>query len=406
MKTAMKQTSLRFAFVVLCIACRVEDISFGKDALPEPPTKLDVRLVDVDGKPVEGAHVGAFCCFFPESRAALIPKSNDSKPDECNWRYYPPNVISDKEGRAHIDYMYGISGIVARHVGRRLVAIEKIAPEQSKGTVTVSMRPPCLVHGRLVSKELEARGRQIHWSNVYLFLNDGRGRLMACESLEREFHFYVVPGEYKLEAYGEMTHSVMKSITVKAGQADVVVDPIDLPPTRLALLEGQPAPELQDIAGWKNSGPIRLSDLRGKVVLLDFWGYWCNPCVGSMPELFSVYDKFRDQGLVVIGVHVAVGDKIDTAAKLDEKLTGIKKRLWKDRDIPFPVALAVEHRVPHRPDIEAKATCPAAAAYGITGYPTCVLIDRQGRVVGNFYASDKTAMATLEKALREKPPAR
>ncbi len=191
-------------------------------------------------------------------------------------------------------------------------------------------------------------------------------------------------------------------MTVRPGERELKVETIDLPPTRLVLLEGQPAPEFREVAAWRNSRPIKLANLRGKVVLLEFWGYWCGPCVGTMPELFSIYDKYRGQGLVIIGAHVDAGEGIDSGAKLDEKLESIKKKQWKGRDIPFPVALLSEHKVPYRPDVEEKARCQLAADYGITAYPAGVLIDRQGRVQGAFCPGWEPDEAALMKMLAEK----
>ena len=54
--------------------------------------------------------------------------------------------------------------------------------------------------------------------------------------------------------------------------------------------------------------PITLSDLRGKVVVLNFWASWCPPCRAEMPALNAVYDKFRDQSLVVLGVNTTYQD--------------------------------------------------------------------------------------------------
>jgi thiol-disulfide isomerase/thioredoxin len=48
--------------------------------------------------------------------------------------------------------------------------------------------------------------------------------------------------------------------------------------------------------------PFELKDLRGKVVLIDFWATWCGPCRGALPELKAVHEKYRDQGLAVVGV--------------------------------------------------------------------------------------------------------
>lgn len=65
----------------------------------------------------------------------------------------------------------------------------------------------------------------------------------------------------------------------------------------------QPAPELRGIDGWINSRPLTLAELRGKVVLLDFWTYSCVNCIRTFPYLKEWYRKYGDQGLVIIGVH-------------------------------------------------------------------------------------------------------
>jgi len=63
--------------------------------------------------------------------------------------------------------------------------------------------------------------------------------------------------------------------------------------------DGTPA-GLQDL----NGAPIRLADLRGKVVWLNFWATWCPPCQGETPVLRDIDDQYRDKGLVVVGVAV------------------------------------------------------------------------------------------------------
>lgn len=63
------------------------------------------------------------------------------------------------------------------------------------------------------------------------------------------------------------------------------------------------APELQGIAGWINSDPVRIADLKGKVVVIDFWTYSCINCIRTLPSLTTWYDKYEKDGLVIIGVH-------------------------------------------------------------------------------------------------------
>jgi thiol-disulfide isomerase/thioredoxin len=64
-----------------------------------------------------------------------------------------------------------------------------------------------------------------------------------------------------------------------------------------------PAPELTGITNWINSQPLTLASLKGKVVLIDFWTYSCVNCVRTFPFLKAWYSKYKDQGLVIIGVH-------------------------------------------------------------------------------------------------------
>jgi thiol-disulfide isomerase/thioredoxin len=64
-----------------------------------------------------------------------------------------------------------------------------------------------------------------------------------------------------------------------------------------------PAPEFAGIEQWLNTDPLSLANLRGKVVLVDFWTYSCINCLRTLPHVSRWYEKFRDRGLVVIGVH-------------------------------------------------------------------------------------------------------
>ena len=65
----------------------------------------------------------------------------------------------------------------------------------------------------------------------------------------------------------------------------------------------QPEVELTGITNWLNSPPLTLSQLKGKVVLIDFWTYTCINCIRTLPHIESWYQQFKDKGFVVIGVH-------------------------------------------------------------------------------------------------------
>jgi thiol-disulfide isomerase/thioredoxin len=63
------------------------------------------------------------------------------------------------------------------------------------------------------------------------------------------------------------------------------------------------APNFVGISNWFNSAPLNIAGLRGKVVLVDFWTYGCVNCVNTLPHVTELYAKYKDRGLVVVGIH-------------------------------------------------------------------------------------------------------
>jgi thiol-disulfide isomerase/thioredoxin len=107
----------------------------------------------------------------------------------------------------------------------------------------------------------------------------------------------------------------------------------------------------------------KLSDYRGKIVLLNFWGTWCGPCVAEIPMLRDVYDRYRDRGFEIIGMDVERGASLaDVRAFLAEK-----EIRWPNAQ-PASIRELVEGRLQ------------------ILGYPTTILIDRQG-IIANVHPS-------------------
>ena len=151
------------------------------------------------------------------------------------------------------------------------------------------------------------------------------------------------------------------------------------------------APEI-NIAEWIDHKPVKLSDLRGRVVLLDFWATWCAPCLYTMPKLKTLHDRFKKDGLTVIGLTQffgRAGDKVLTPEEELEHLRSYKK----DLKLPYAFAVAADE------DNDVR--------YGVRSIPTAFLLDRRGRVryisVGAGGASHHKELSDNIKRLLAEP---
>jgi cytochrome c biogenesis protein CcdA len=97
------------------------------------------------------------------------------------------------------------------------------------------------------------------------------------------------------------------------------------------LAKPYPAPEIAGITAWINSPPLTIAELKGKVVLIDFWTYSCINCVRTLPYVKDWYDKYHDKGLVIIGIHTPEFD-------FEKVLANVQSAVTRD-GIKYPVAL-------------------------------------------------------------------
>jgi uncharacterized protein (TIGR03067 family) len=351
------------------------------------PEQVTVTVTGSDGKPTTGATLFEF----------MSHRENDkAKP---GWQFSKP-VKTGADGTAKVPYeQLRFHPLAARDESRKQMGFAAVSPMSlQKGVATVVLKPECRLNGSIVCEELRKAGKPLGWSSAYLMY--GGQRIGYYDSTAGKLEFPVPPGTYTLHAYGSDLRGRDVTVTVPAGQSEFTVKPIALAASRLLLLQGGPAPELEGVVGWKGD-KVKLADLKGKYVLLEFWGYWCGPCVHSMPVLIELHEKFADKGLAIIGVHVDLDGEVDTAAKYDDKIAPIKKGLWEDKSLPFPVVLTSGKRIESGDNQSIRGG--AAAQYGILGYPTTILIDREGKVLGKFHARDaKKAVAEVEKLLSDK----
>jgi|SRR5579863_510940 len=147
-------------------------------------------------------------------------------------------------------------------------------------------------------------------------------------------------------------------------------------------------PEFSRIAGWINSPALTSAGLRGKVVLVDFWTYSCINCIRTLPYITKWYEKYQDQGLIVVGVH--------TPEFSFEKEEANVKQATVRHGIRYPVALDNDYGTWN--------------AYDNHYWPAHYLIDAQGRIreehfgEGDYEETEKVIQTLLAEArLLHKP---
>jgi thiol-disulfide isomerase/thioredoxin len=274
---------------------------------------------------------------------------------------------------------------------RTLMGIRQVSRDDPGKELKLVIQPTCEVTVSLTCRELEHLA-QGPWSTVMVH-KEGL-RLLERISADGEHAFRLPPGEFELGAAARDTYMKRPKLTIKAGERQKPIA-IGLVPTRIAQLVGKTAPELTQIKGWKNGGPVKLADLKGKVVILDFWGHWCGPCIGRMPHLMELHDKYADKGLVIIAVH---DDSVENIEELEKHLEKIRKEDGNGRDLPFLVALDGGGELPVE-GRHAAVRGATTAAYGVPFWPTYVLIGRDGIVQGAIAMHRPEHVARIEQAL-------
>ena len=170
-------------------------------------------------------------------------------------------------------------------------------------------------------------------------------------------------------------------------------------------LIGYPAPPIHFI--WSTAKPEikSFADLKGKIVVVDFWATWCGPCIASFPHMRELVDKYKDQPVVILGVTSPQGyvvypkakdpkeRKVDTKEQKDELE---RMPAWvKEMDMTWTVAVSTENCF--NPD------------FGVQGIPAMAIIDAKGIVRFNKLSPRSNEVVedidTLLKEMKDGAPA-
>jgi thiol-disulfide isomerase/thioredoxin len=156
-----------------------------------------------------------------------------------------------------------------------------------------------------------------------------------------------------------------------------------------SIIGSSPLYGLSGATGWINSPPLTAKQLKGKVVLVDFWAYSCINCIRAVPYVRAWAEKYKDSGLVVIGVHTPEFD-------FEKQLPNVQKAVRKF-DIPYPVALDSNYAIWN--------------AFHNQYWPAHYFIDAKGRVryehfgEGEYDQSERWIQELLKEAHAKPMPA-
>lgn len=162
---------------------------------------------------------------------------------------------------------------------------------------------------------------------------------------------------------------------ILSGTAHAAKPLADLLVVHEAARHDAPVFEIENLAGGKTG----LEDYKGKIVLLNFWATWCMPCRAEMPGMETIWQKYKDQGLVIAAVSVDEGSRgrIETFSKLF--------------DLSLPILLDPESKV--------------SDLYKVSNMPTSFLIDRDGKIISRIVGTDDwtspEAIQLVEKLLSQ-----
>jgi thiol-disulfide isomerase/thioredoxin len=387
------------------------------------------RVLDPQGSPVPNTAVGWHLNFLADGSGEMLPSfggalavtdregSFEIAP-MLELHFYMSRPAPESEALCFADPSFRSESYQLLEPNRTIrmafEVFDTIRPDQPmKVTLKPSRRVRIPIDPGFVTSNRETQFDSQIWvtprkemskSRLFLITRDlGAKKGSRTQAGETVLEEDLPEGTYQLEVNlrdaktSESLAEARREIIVPRGDGPLDLAPLALEPADFLKIVGKAASEI-DATDLDTGRPVKLADFRGKVVVLDFWGYWCGPCLANMPYLTALKRKFEGRPLEILAVH---DQSVQSRAVYDRKIAAARQRIWGGRDLPFRVLL--DRPDPKKPDdLNPEGTGTTVLRYGITGFPTLFVIDRDGTMIGQVGVSHHDRLESLVRELLEK----
>lgn len=265
-------------------------------------------------------------------------------------------------------------------------------PDDKEGRIELLQQAASIMELEFVKSHVAEKGLFPLWATTHLQLFSAIGESDPQQAIDRlaTFKTELATIVADLDPAPESLVGIERQINASEQRLTIAL--------KHQTLLGQPSiPVLP--AAWVNGTALTPEELKGKVVLLDFWAVWCGPCIATFPHLRDWNQRFADQGLVTIGVTRYYRYSWDATTSRAIRMEELSQEAEHEALEQF----AAHHELKHV--FAVTETSELQQFYGVTGIPQAVLIDREGRVrmikVGSGEANAQALEAMIEQLLQE-----
>jgi thiol-disulfide isomerase/thioredoxin len=380
------------------------------------------RVLDSEGRPAPGVKIGG---------NAWVSIGSDGEKDM--GPFYREPVVTNGEGRFVFDRpielrdlvgglrVPSVEALLFADPDYRQLAFRTLAPDRAKDEIDVKLSPTRLVRMPFAAVVTPPQLKATLDAEIMIIPSPDRpdrrwyfvlgGQEWSAtakgKDAEHVFETYLPEGSYHVtftlwdgegsKRLGEAS----RDLVVPGGGGPLDTPTVELGPTNRQKMVGRPAPEI-DATDLDTGKPVRLADFRGRVVVLEFWGYWCGPCIGSMPHLMELHRKFAGRPLTILAIH---DQSVRSRDEYERRIATPRQRFWGGRDLPFPVL--IDRPDPARAgDDDPEGDGATIARYGVVGFPTLLVIDANGSLIDSTGLRDHDRLETRIRELLDQAESR